>query len=88
MAVGNKHLAYKDALNDIEARSPGAKFDFFHGYLARAAGRFGADPDDAGLGACVRCGAPSTNQVCAFCSLVERAGGAEPVRVDAPRRRS
>ena len=35
MAVGNKHLAYKAALNDIEVQSPGAKHDFYFGFLER-----------------------------------------------------
>jgi uncharacterized protein (TIGR00269 family) len=83
MAAGNKHLGYKEALNEIEARSPGSKHDFYFGFLSRAAERFRdaapAAPDADGLGLCVRCGSPSTGEVCAFCRLVERAGGAEPV---------
>lgn len=35
MAAGNKHLAYKAALNDIERNSPGAKHDFSSGFLRR-----------------------------------------------------
>ena len=34
---------------------------------------------DGIAGTCTRCGAPSTNEVCAFCRLVERTDGAEPV---------
>jgi hypothetical protein len=38
------------------------------------------------LGLCERCGSPSSNEVCAFCRLVERAGGhAQPVALG-PRR--
>ncbi|MFI5043842.1 MAG: hypothetical protein ACHQDC_03535, partial [Acidimicrobiales bacterium] len=33
------------------------------------------DADGVELGACARCGAPSPSEVCAFCRLVERAGG-------------
>ena len=40
MAVGNKHLAYKAALNDIERDSPGAKYDFYFRFLDQAASRF------------------------------------------------
>ncbi len=40
MAVGNKHLGYKEALNAIEVQSPGSKHDFYFGYLARASDRF------------------------------------------------
>jgi len=81
MATGNKHLMYKDALNSIDVRSPGAKADFYLGFLARAADRFTDESDDAreSLGTCERCGAPSTGEVCAFCRLVERAGGRQPV---------
>lgn len=73
MAAGNRHLRYKDALNDIEAASPGAKFDFFHGFLARAAHNFQVDEHETALGTCTRCGAPASTDVCAFCRLVERA---------------
>jgi len=80
MAVGNKHLGYKEALNEIEAQSPGSKFDFYHGFLARASALFRpeAEADQEGLQPCTSCGAPTTNEVCAFCKLVERAGGAMP----------
>jgi uncharacterized protein (TIGR00269 family) len=81
MAAGNKHLGYKEALNEIEERSPGSKHAFYFGFLARAADRFrDAAPDapeESGLGLCVRCGSPSTNEICAFCHLVERTAGAE-----------
>ena len=32
-------------------------------------------PEQEALGACARCGAPTTGEVCAFCKLAERAGG-------------
>ena len=82
MAAGNKHLGYKEALNDIESRSPGSKHDFYFGFLARASERFrDAAPDEPSdaLGLCERCGSPTTGEVCAFCRLVEKAAGAEPV---------
>src|SRR4051794_37520605 len=80
MAAGNKHLGYKDALNAIEADSPGAKHDFYFGFLARAAEHFRprAEADQLDLHACPSCGAPTTGEVCAFCRLVERAGGHLP----------
>ena len=86
MAAGNKHLGYKEALNAVEARSPGAKHAFYHEFLAKAAGHFSdTEPPDADGGGpthrCERCGAPSTNDVCAFCLLLERAQGAEPVTI-------
>ncbi len=87
MALGNKHIAYKEALNLIEEQSPGSKFTFYHGFLARAAERFdGASGDDdstpVGLGTCERCGRPSSNDVCAFCALSERVSGHDPVPVE------
>jgi uncharacterized protein (TIGR00269 family) len=86
MAAGNRHLRYKDALNEIESSSPGAKFDFFHGFLARAAAMFEVDPADDTLGTCAQCGAPCSTDVCAFCRLVERATTAQPVQLGATRR--
>ncbi len=81
MAAGNKHLRYKEALNAIEAESPGSKHAFYHEFLAKAAGHFAGDTAEASgeLGACERCGSPSTNDVCAFCLLVERTTDAVPV---------
>lgn len=80
IAAGNSHLGYKDALNQVEERSPGTKHDFYFGFLDRAAALFraGLETDAAGLAGCVRCGAPTPSGVCAFCRLVERAGGQVP----------
>ena len=81
MAAGNRHLGYKEALNAIEATSPGTKHDFYFGFLARASDRFTpvAEEVQEQLRACERCGAPTTGEICAFCRLVERAAGAVPV---------
>ena len=82
MAVGNKHLGYKEALNAIETTSPGSKQQFYFGYLERAADRFTADDehgDGVALSACARCGAPTPGEVCAFCRLAERASHTQPV---------
>jgi uncharacterized protein (TIGR00269 family) len=75
MAAGNRHLGYKEALNEIERTSPGTKFDFYFGFLRRASERFQDDAAEsrADLGTCERCGAPTPGEVCAFCRLVERA---------------
>lgn len=80
MADGNRHLGYKEALNAVECQSPGSKHDFYFGFLARASGRFTADTlaERDELGACLVCGAPTSGEVCAFCRLVERAGGHPP----------
>lgn len=84
MAVGNKHLAYKAALNAIEHESPGSKANFYLGFLDNMApllaGRSAAD--EHALNACSSCGAPTTGELCAFCRLVERAAAHEPVPVE------
>ena len=87
MAAGNKHLGYKDALNQIEVESPGSKLDFYFGFLKRASDRFvpEAEAEQDGLEPCERCGAPTPERLCAFCKLAERASAAEPVRLRAPR---
>src|SRR5262249_36067024 len=82
MAKGNRHLGYKEALNAVEATSPGTKFAFYFGFLERASERFRAEAIDEQetLRPCTRCGAPTPTDVCAFCRLVEKAGGiASPV---------
>jgi tRNA-5-methyluridine54 2-sulfurtransferase len=88
MAAGNRHLAYKEALNDIDVSSPGAKAAFYFEFLDKASHLFtsGTEANQDGLGECTSCGAPTTTEICAFCRLVERAAGAEPVPVRAPRR--
>jgi len=73
MADGNRHLRYKAVLNDLERNTPGAKADFFFGYLARGAEHFAVAASEDTLRHCERCGAPSSGEVCAFCRLTERA---------------
>ncbi len=77
MAAGNRHLGYKEALNVIEERSPGAKASFYNGFLERGSelGAGTAAAEREGLHPCPSCGAPTTSAVCAFCKLVEKAGG-------------
>jgi len=77
MAVGNRHLGYKEALNAIEDRSPGAKASFLFGFFDRGHERFvgEAAAEREALVTCARCGAPTTGEICAFCRLRERAAG-------------
>ena len=84
MAAGNRHLAYKEALNHIEERSPGSKGSFYFGFLERAASRLGAETGQDELGSCVRCGAPTPGDVCAFCRLVERATARPATGAESP----
>ncbi len=89
MAEGNRHLGYKEALNRIEATSPGSKAAFYLGFLDRMAPTLTeahrAAQED--LGECQRCGAPTTGEVCAFCRLVDKASAHEPVPVELVRPR-
>jgi tRNA-5-methyluridine54 2-sulfurtransferase len=68
LVAGNTQLRYKDALNRLEADSPGTKASFYLGYLDRAADRFRDQVAAEGdLVACSRCGQPTTGRFCAFC---------------------
>ncbi|MHB8466138.1 MAG: tRNA(Ile)-lysidine synthetase [Acidimicrobiales bacterium] len=84
MAAGNRHIAYKEALNAIEERSPGAKHAFYFEFLDKASALFrpfALAEQVSGLQPCRTCGAPTSGEVCAFCSLVARA--TDPQRVAA-----
>jgi uncharacterized protein (TIGR00269 family) len=80
MAVGNRHLGYKEALNEIEATSPGSKTAFYFGFLERVAPMVAqtAAEEREGLHPCPGCGSPTVSEVCAFCKLVERATTRHP----------
>ncbi|HEV8627633.1 MAG TPA: tRNA(Ile)-lysidine synthetase [Acidimicrobiia bacterium] len=79
MAEGNRHLAYKEALNTLEQRSPGAKANFLFSFLERGHERFAADAETerAELTPCTVCGSPTTGEVCAFCRMRQRVRGPE-----------
>lgn len=66
LVAGNTQLRYKEAMNAIEARSPGTKAQFFLGYLDRGMALF-SDEDRAELARCESCGQPTTGRYCAFC---------------------
>ena len=84
MAAGNKHLAYKAALNEIEATSPGSKASFYLNFLDNMApllrGQVAAAVET--LRECVSCGAPTTGDTCAFCRIAETSRAHEPVPVE------
>ncbi|CAB4739064.1 MAG: tRNA(Ile)-lysidine synthetase [Actinobacteria bacterium] len=84
MAVGNRHLGYKNTLNAIEEQSPGSKASFYLNFIERMApllsDHTGASHDE--LGECSRCGSPTPNEVCSFCLLVEKSSQHEAVPVE------
>jgi uncharacterized protein (TIGR00269 family) len=84
MAVGNKHLAYKAALNSIEETSPGTKAAFYFNFIEHMAPLLAGRAMQQGLdlGTCSNCGAPTTGSLCAFCHLVETASAHVPVPVE------
>jgi tRNA-5-methyluridine54 2-sulfurtransferase len=77
MAAGNRHLGYKEALNRVESTSPGSKAAFYFGFLDRVAPLVAATAEEerTGLHPCPGCGSPTVSELCAFCKLVDRAGG-------------
>lgn len=66
LVAGNTQLRYKEAMNALEASSPGTKAQFFLNYLERGAPLF-AHEDEAELRPCERCGQQTTGRFCAFC---------------------
>jgi uncharacterized protein (TIGR00269 family) len=73
-AIGSTTNFYKELLNQLEIKSPGAKQQFYLHFLqARDAGRVAfAEAADLELHPCSRCGQPTTaGELCAFCRLWE-----------------
>ena len=90
LARGNRHLGYKEALNSVEDRSPGAKHQFYFGYLDRASALFRESraQGQESLARCSECDAPTPEGVCAFCRMVGVASSHQPVTLSVkPRRR-
>lgn len=66
LVAGNTQLRYKEAMNHLEAASPGTKAQFFLSFLERGAPLFERQ-DAVDLRPCERCGQPTTGRFCAFC---------------------
>jgi uncharacterized protein (TIGR00269 family) len=73
-AVGSKTIFYKELLNQLESRSPGAKLHFYLSFLrAKAEGLLSVREKALELKECERCGQPTTApDLCAFCRLWEQ----------------
>jgi uncharacterized protein (TIGR00269 family) len=74
LVAGNTQLKYKDAMNHLEAGSPGTKASFYLGFVERAASLFQGE-DDVELSECERCGQLTTGRFCAFCRAVAQVKG-------------
>src|SRR5262249_9057221 len=74
MASGAKSLAYKGVLNALEEEQPGAKYRFLVGYLKEGRPPIGPGGSDqpADLRERVRCGQPTTGEVCPYCRMAAR----------------
>ncbi len=68
---GSTTIFYKELLNRLEANSPGAKLQFYLGFLrARKEGLFREQAEQVALHPCSNCGQPTTApDLCAFCRL-------------------
>jgi uncharacterized protein (TIGR00269 family) len=78
MAKGAKMLVYKDALNRLEAESPGTKQRFYWGFLdkqekAASMSPSMSDLDQTTLHPCIVCSQPTTAGTCSFCRMMARA---------------
>ena len=71
-AAGAHSLLYKDVLNRIEIESPGSKQQFLQGFLDQLQPRLQID-ERPQLRECALCGQTTTNEVCSFCRMWNRA---------------
>ena len=84
MAAGNRHIGYKELLNQLEQQSPGTKAAFISGFWSRGHDAFADDADRERdeLLPCIECGAPTTTgDRCAFCSLPRQGEPARTLRM-------
>lgn len=68
---GATSIFYKQVINEIENRSPGAKLRFFRGFLKNKP-CFDSSNDDAELIPCEICGQPTVHSPCSFCRLIQK----------------
>jgi uncharacterized protein (TIGR00269 family) len=69
-AEGATQLIYKDALNRLEAASPGTKQAFVKEFVRTAQALFVTDAARERPGECQSCGMPAYGALCSFCHLV------------------
>ncbi len=74
MSRDAKQLIYKDVLNRLEDAIPGTKQNFYLEFLKNRAADLSRI--DAMLKECIRCGQPTSGQLCSHCKLAERISSA------------
>ncbi len=72
MSNGAKAFTYKETLNRLEEASPGAKHQFYLGFLKQKEKSFPSPPPVTDADACLTCGQPSLGEQCGYCRLIER----------------
>ncbi len=72
-SVGARSIIYKNALDDIEAKSPGTKHGFLSVFLDRIRPIMETSQEDFDLRECSICGQATTGEVCAFCRMWQKA---------------
>lgn len=72
-SVGARSIVYKNALDDIEAKSPGTKHGFVSTFLDRIRPVMETSQEDFDLRECTICGQATTGEVCAFCRMWQQA---------------
>ena len=69
-AAGATQLVYKDAMNRLEAASPGTKQAFVKEYVRSAQPLFDAPEARESPQECLQCGMPAWGALCSYCNLV------------------
>lgn len=72
MSNGAKVFIYKETLNRLEEASPGAKHQFYLGFLKQKEKSFPSPPPVTDSDCCLTCGQPSQGTQCGYCRLIER----------------
>ncbi len=70
---GAASLFYKDLLNKIEERSPGTKWAFYSQFVEQIQPLLDEKFPEPELRPCIRCGTPTTAEICSVCRMKERA---------------
>lgn len=85
MAKGASSITYKEALNHLEAKSPGIKDQFYLGFLRDGQDYFrdgNSEKEEIDLYHCSLCGQPTTSQdKCNFCKQMVRVN-LDPLKVN------